>query len=75
MEQAKAPRLADSSNTPEDKPGAVTSNQDEAPPAVLNDEQKEQLLAAIEEIRRSTKNVNTCCLGWKLDSSLEVPSL
>jgi hypothetical protein len=42
---------------------------DEAP-AVLNNAQKERLLAAIEEMRRSSRNVNTRCLGWRLEYTL-----
>ena len=56
----------------EEAPAATEELADEpteqlqAPPAVLSDQQKEQLLAAIEEMRRATKNVNTVCFGWKL---------
>ena len=44
----------------------------EEAPAVLNDAQKERLLAAIEEMRRSSRNVNTRCLGWHLERFAEV---
>ena len=42
----------------------------EEAPAVLDDAQKERLLAAIEEMRRSSRNVNTRCLGWHLEYTL-----
>ena len=42
----------------------------EEAPAVLDDAQKERLLAAIEEMRRSSRNVNMRCLGWHLEYTL-----
>ena len=63
-------RLFGSASTAEDAPAADDEPDESSPPAVLNDEQKEQLIAAIDEMRRSTKNVNRRYLGWKLEFNL-----
>ena len=60
-------RLFGSASTAEDAPAAADEPDDpddpDEAPVVLNDAQKERLIAAIDEMRRSTRNVNTRCLG------------
>jgi len=67
-------RLFGSASTAEDAPAAADEPDDpddpDEAPVVLNDAQKERLIAAIDEMRRSTRNVNTRCLGWRLEYNL-----